>query len=123
MLLVADYLTNNHMWNFQDNNESIHDVPIKECYTTAEQSYFVLASEWRETRRPQRKFPRFPALKLVLETDHECFIVTCFLFLNIFFESFLSSKPKNMNNVLGSIGSPNFRIDVIFNSLRELQQG
>ena len=28
-----------------------------------------------------------------------------------------------MNNALGSIGSPNFRIDVIFNSLRELQQG
>ena len=28
-----------------------------------------------------------------------------------------------MNNVLGFAGSPNFRIDVIFNSLRELQQG
>ena len=66
MLLVADYLTNNHMWSFQD-NEFIHDVSIKECYTTAEQSDFVLANEWRETRRPQRNIPALPALKLVLE--------------------------------------------------------
>ena len=33
------------------------------------------------------------------------------------------SKPVRMNNVTDSGGSSNFKIDVIFNSLRELQQG